>query len=107
MSFSAVAYDAGSEGNNEDCDFIPGPCAMGSTNFRYEMGAEGYVYVHNGVHGIGMGAVNLDPSAHDWRNPVARIKVMRIDLTRRNGVLRNSLSVNPKRTPRADAGDRP
>ncbi len=78
MSFSAVAYDAGSEGNNEDCDFIPGPCAMGSTNFRYEMGAEGYVYVHNGVHGIGMGAVNLDPSAHDWRNPVARIKVMRI-----------------------------
>ena len=59
MSFSAVAYDAGSEGNNEDCDFIPGPCAMGSTNFRYEMGAEGYVYVHNGVHGIGMGAVNL------------------------------------------------
>jgi len=74
MSFSAVAYDAGSEFNNEDCAFIPGPpCGHGGV--RDTALAEGYVYVHNGIHG---GTGGVDPNFHDWRNPVAHIKVMRI-----------------------------
>lgn len=74
-SFIARAYDAGSEGNNEDCAFIPGPaCAMGSGNARDVDGAENYVHIHNGVHGI----ADLSPAAYDWRNPVARVTVKRV-----------------------------
>jgi hypothetical protein len=72
---SAPAYDAGSEGNNEDCGFVPGPaCPAASGNMRDVAGAEGFAHVHNGVHGI----VDLEPSAHEWRNPVAHVTVKRI-----------------------------
>lgn len=72
---NAVAYDAGSEGNNEACAFVPGPaCPMGSGNARSTGDAEGYVYVHNGIHDIG----DLASETYDWRNPVARISVKRI-----------------------------
>lgn len=65
------AYDAGSEANSEDCDFIPGPpCG----NHREDSGvAEGYVYVHPGI--TGGGKSDLDRELHDWRNPVARLTV--------------------------------
>lgn len=72
MSFSAVAYDAGSEVNNEECAYIPGP-PCGSPFMNPMVGAEGYVYIHNGIHG----SPDLDASLFDWRNPVARVKVMR------------------------------
>jgi hypothetical protein len=64
------AYDAGSEANNEDCDFIPGP-ACGSASVRDTANAEGYVHIHAGIHGIG----ELEPAAYDWRNPVALIEI--------------------------------
>ena len=67
------AYDAGSEANNEDCAFIPGP-ACGSPHVRDTAGAEGYVYIHSGVHGI----ADLEPATHDWRNPVALVEVKRV-----------------------------
>jgi hypothetical protein len=74
LSYTAVAYDAGTEGNNENCAFIPGPaCPPDSGNARSTADAEGYVYVHNGVHGIG----DLVPASADWRNPVARITITR------------------------------
>ena len=73
MSFSAVAYDAGSEVNNEECAYIPGP-PCGSPFMNPMVGAEGYVYIHNGIHG----SPDLDASLFDWRNPVARVKVTRI-----------------------------
>jgi len=74
-SFIAHAYDAGSEDNNEDCRAIPGPaCAPDSGNARDVDGAEGYVHIHNGVHGI----ADLAPAAYDWRNPVARVTVRRV-----------------------------
>ena len=74
-SYYASAYDAGSEGNNEDCAFIPGPaCPAGSGNARSTADAEGYVHIHNGVHGI----ADLAASAYDWRNPVARITITRV-----------------------------
>ncbi len=74
-TYYALGYDAGSEANNEDCRFIPGPaCPMDSGNERSTDDAEGYVYIHNGVHGIG----DLPPDAYDWRNPVAKIEVTRV-----------------------------
>jgi hypothetical protein len=74
-SYYAASYDAGSEGNNEDCAFIPGPaCPGGSGNARSTGDAEGYVHIHNGVHGI----ADLAPAAYDWRNPVAKVTITRV-----------------------------
>lgn len=69
----SVAYDAGSERNNEDCDFIPGP-PCGNAGVRDTVGAEGFVHVHAGIHGI----ADLKPDMHDWRNPVALIAITRL-----------------------------
>jgi len=66
----AVAYDAGSEANNESCDFIPGP-PCGNAGVRATDGAEGFVHVHAGIHGGG----DLDPATFDWRNPVVRVQI--------------------------------
>ena len=69
----AKAYDSGTERNSENCDYIPGPpCENGGV--RDTAGAEGYVYVHSGIHGIG----DLEPADFDWRNPVATIMVRRV-----------------------------
>ena len=74
-TYNALGYDAGSEGNNEDCRFIPGPaCPMGSGNMRSTDDAEGFVHIHNGVHGI----QDLSAAAYDWRNPVATIEIRRV-----------------------------
>ena len=68
--YLANAYDAGSEENTESCDTVPGgPCS--AAGVRDTEGAEGYVYVHNGIHGIG----DLEASRFDWNNPVAKITV--------------------------------
>ncbi len=69
----AVAYDAGSEANNEDCDFIPGP-PCGGPNNRDTDGAEGFIHVHNGVHG----GADLVPADQDWHNPVMQVEVTRV-----------------------------
>jgi hypothetical protein len=71
-SFPADAYDAGSEANNEDCGFIPGP-PCGNPGVRETDGAEGFVHVHGGVHGIG----DLPAEDFDWRNPVVEIRILR------------------------------
>jgi len=73
VAVTAVAYDAGSEENNEDCAFIPGP-PCGNPFQRATEGAEGYVHIHAGVHG----GADLVPADHDWRNPVARVVIERI-----------------------------
>ncbi len=74
-TYFATAYDAGSEANNEDCTFIPGPaCKPANVNERSITEAEGFVHVHNGVHGI----ADLEANAYDWRNPVARVHITRI-----------------------------
>jgi len=64
------AYDAGSELNDELCSSIPGPFCGGNGGLE----GEGFVHVHNGIHGIG----DLEPARRDFRNPVARIQVERI-----------------------------
>ena len=72
MKVMANAYDAGSERNSEDCDFIPGP-PCDSADRRDTAGAEGFVHTHAGIHGLG----DLDPAVNDWRNPVAEIHIER------------------------------
>lgn len=69
----APAYDAGSEPNDELCAHIPGPACRGE-GISASAGGEGYVRVHEGVHGIG----NISAAQYDWRNPVAQITVRRM-----------------------------
>jgi len=69
----ARAYDAGSETNSELCDFIPGP-PCGNGGVRDTDGAEGYVYIHSGIHGNG----DLEPADFDWQNPVAIVAIQRL-----------------------------
>lgn len=76
----APGFDAGTEANNENCAFIPGPaCPEGSGNARDTDGAEGFVFVQEGIHGTagGVATSDLDPSQQDWRNPVAYIEIRR------------------------------
>ena len=65
------AWDAGTEVNNEMCEFIPGP-PCGNPFMRDTDGAEGFVYVHSGIHGTG----DLLPSEWAWQNPVVEIAVI-------------------------------
>ena len=66
----AYAFDAGSEGNDENCANMPGCGGAGS---RFAEDAEGFVSIHAGIHGGG----DLAPSDTDWRGPVALITVTR------------------------------
>jgi hypothetical protein len=70
FSLYALAYDSGSEANTESCLDIPGP-PCGSPGMRVTEGAEGFVHVHSGIHGID----DLEPERDDWRNPVVRITI--------------------------------
>ncbi|MGH8239024.1 MAG: spondin domain-containing protein, partial [Steroidobacteraceae bacterium] len=75
---TSVAYDAGSERNDELCTDIPGPffdeCGGPGGGAAPVGGEEGYVHVHAGIHGIG----DLKAADRDWRNPVARITIRRV-----------------------------
>jgi len=69
----APAYDAGSEDNDELCSNIPGPaCAEDSGNGNTP--GEGFIHIHNGIHGIG----DIDAVEYDWRNPVAKVVIKRV-----------------------------
>jgi len=69
-----IAYDAGSEVNDELCSSIPGPLfpeCGGSGGGARVGGGEGFVHVHRGMHGIG----SFKASQRDWRNPVAEVRI--------------------------------
>ena len=72
QNYLALAYDAGSETNDELCTSIPGPVCGGEGGSPGASG-EGYVYTHAGIHGIG----DLITAERDWRNPVAAIQIRR------------------------------
>jgi hypothetical protein len=64
------AYDAGSEANNEDAGFIPGPCC----NHPFVRAPEGaLIRMHAGITGVG----DLNPAVYGWTGPVARIAIVR------------------------------
>lgn len=73
-TLTSVAYDAGSEPNDELCRNIPGPMC-GGEGTSVNVDGEGFVHVSSGIHGAG----DLAAPMYDWRNPVARITVRRID----------------------------
>ena len=73
LNVRPIAYDAGSEDNDESCAYIPGP-PCGNPFQSSDVPGEGYVHVHNGIHGVG----DLNPSVNDWRNPVAAVSVRRV-----------------------------
>lgn len=70
VNILALAYDAGSEANSEDCGTIPGP-PCGSAGVRDTNGAEGYVHIHNGMFGIG----DVDAANYSWDGPVALVEI--------------------------------
>jgi Spondin_N len=66
-----VAYDAGSEENNELAAFIPGPCC----NNPFVRDPEGeLIRMHPGIAGVG----DLDPAVYGWEEPVAKITIERV-----------------------------
>ena len=73
----AIAYDAGTEVNDELCTSIPGPFfeeCRGSGGGARVGGGEGYVYVGNGMHGVG----DMKEALRDWNNPVAHVRIRMI-----------------------------
>jgi len=64
-----IAYDAGSEMNDELCANIPGPTCGGAPFSEGQ--AEGFVYVSNGISGQG----DLDAGVYDWNNPVISVSI--------------------------------
>jgi hypothetical protein len=74
--YTAIAWDAGTELDDERCESIPGPPNVcqgeGYNPDRNDRGD--FVRVHSGIHGI----EDLSEAAYDWRNPVARIVITRI-----------------------------
>jgi Spondin_N len=66
-----MAYDAGSERNNELQAFIPGPCC----NHPFVRDPEGeLIRPHPGITGVG----ELDPALYDWQDPAARFTIQRV-----------------------------
>ena len=82
VAYTGIAYDAGTEANDQNCLNMPGPrCPGGEAHSPGpNVGDEGFVYVSNGFHALPAekGADVLGPAQYDWRNPVARIAVKRI-----------------------------
>jgi hypothetical protein len=69
-TLESIAYDAGSERNNELAAFIPGPCC----NNPFVRDPEGaLIRPHDGITGVG----DLDPAVFGWPEPVARITISR------------------------------
>jgi Spondin_N len=69
-TLETMAYDAGSERNNELKSHIPGPCC----NNPFVRDPEGnLIRMHEGITGRG----ELDPAKYDWSEPAAMITIER------------------------------
>ena len=80
LSLFVPAYDAGSERNDELCTSVFGPSLTecgGAGGGGRPGGGEGFVHIHNGIHGVG----DLNAALRDWRNPVARILIRPLGAT--------------------------
>ena len=75
----ALAYDAGSEPNDQNCANIPGPrCGGEGASAAPQPGDEGFVHVGNGFHDLGDAPGVLAPAHYDWNNPVAIVTIRRV-----------------------------
>jgi Spondin_N len=87
LTHFSPAYDAGTERNDEICrpgqptGSIPGPDCMTPPPSGLGTAENFVVHIHSGIHGTGGGVTtsNLNPSERDWRNPVARIVLRRVN----------------------------
>ncbi|QFU74787.1 hypothetical protein EY643_03485 [Halioglobus maricola] len=77
VTYMVPAYDAGTEANDQDCMNIPGPTCGGAPFSDPAEDDEGFVHISNGFHDLG--GDTLSPAAYDWRNPVARVVVKRLN----------------------------
>ncbi|MCK5830139.1 MAG: spondin domain-containing protein [Methylococcales bacterium] len=75
VTYHSIAYDAGSEENDELCASIPGPPSVCSGEGSSDAGGEGYVHVQAGIHGTG----DLSAAQYDWRYAVAEITIQRME----------------------------
>lgn len=66
---STYTFDSGSELNNEDCNYIPGPPCNNDVNGN--MPGEGFVHMHTGIYG----KADLDAEVLDWRGPNMMISI--------------------------------
>ncbi len=77
LTLYPLAYDAGTEQNDEACASIPGPayaeCGGSGGGARAGSG-EGAVTVHAGMHGIG----DFNAARRDWRSTPAKITIQRL-----------------------------
>jgi hypothetical protein len=79
VTVQALAYDAGSEPNDQSCANIPGPrCGGVGASPTPNPGDEGFVHVGNGFHDLGDAPGVLKPAHYDWNNPVAVVTIRRI-----------------------------
>jgi hypothetical protein len=74
VTVNAMAYDAGTELNDELCISLPGPGCGGDPGPPSDNG-EGYIYPSPGIQGVG----DLDANALAWSNPVAVITIRRVE----------------------------
>lgn len=78
----ALAYDAGSEPNSQNCADMPGPRCGGQPDSPMSADDEGFIHVSNGFHDLGSedGAGNeiLTPAHYTWNNPVAIVTIRRV-----------------------------
>lgn len=81
-TYVALAYDAGTEANDQNCANIPGPRCKGEGVSAPADSDEGFVHVSNGFHELGSADDPdneiLGPMPYDWNNPVAMVTVRRI-----------------------------
>ncbi|HYE85628.1 MAG TPA: spondin domain-containing protein, partial [Vicinamibacterales bacterium] len=77
LVLDVLAYDGGTEVNDEACASKPGPsfseCGGPGGGGRVGRG-EGAITVHNGIHGVGA----MNRALRDWRGPVARVTIQRL-----------------------------
>lgn len=79
-TYYAMAYDAGTELNDEDAGSIVPPCfgigpVSGPSGGPARTPTSDAITPHAGIQG----GADLDPAQHGWTEPVARITIQRID----------------------------
>lgn len=72
LTVPVVAYDAGTEVNDEMCENIPGPVCGGEG--MSAASGEGFIHVSSGIHGV----ADLFPELYDWNNPAASVSIERM-----------------------------
>ena len=83
VSYLALAYDAGTEANDQNCAHIPGPHCGGEAHSMASDMDEGFVYISNGFHDLGHmddeGNEILGTKLYDWHHSVAQITIKKVD----------------------------